>query len=96
MIKIRRSNEKRIAIMYPKNLGIILIFLYWFVIQITYRRKSFDAIEQIDKMREMIKERMNRKCKVCGEKLNVTSFRQEIFYHKDCRKLRNVKPIKTT
>ena len=83
------ESHKKFYLYKSKNLGVIVIGLYLFSIQIIYKKDGVDMYKVRNRVNDKIRKAYNQKCEICGGKLKVNSVNQIYRYHKECKPFRN-------
>ena len=91
MISVFKSTKSEWGIINSSLMRVLYIGLGKYILAFDYGKKYRQSIHK--KYIELKDEQFNKNCEVCGKPLNVTSWRQVIRFHPECRKLRkkNVK-----
>lgn len=84
-IRLVKNPKSDWGFIYGKTIKVLVISFGKYALQLSFGKKPFDAYGYS----EFLDKTFNKNCKVCGKSLNVTAVKQNIQWHKQCRKLRH-------
>lgn len=84
-VRLVKNGKKDWGWVYGRHIKVLVISFGTYAFQLSFGKKPFDAMAYND----FLDKTFNKNCLVCKKPLNVTAIKQDIRFHKECRKFRH-------